>query len=396
MVAHGRRRKRIKHVALMLEGGGYCYEQRQIEQIIEYYRRHADWRILSGKRLQPFVSIDDLVGWEGDGVICQAYSEEDVDGLVSLGIPVVNTSSYAKARCFPTVSADNFAIGALAARHLMERNLDHFAYVGETEVEPDRTRLQGFRQTLETQGIDCVVMSYELKRERGRLVEGEHPSIHVEPLAKLEFPVGVFASSDRTGYAVLEACRQLEMRCPEDVLLIGVDNSTVYCTLPQTTMSSIDPAAGKIGYRAAQMLDRLMNGQEVANQHVLVPPSGIQERHSTEVIRYKYPEVARAMRFIRRREGEFIYAADVVAAVPVSRRWLEMKFKEEVGHGIYHEIRRVHVKRAKRLLLETDWSVSRISRECGFNSGTRFDVTFQELTGMTASQYRETNADVQG
>ncbi len=380
-----KRKARRKQVALMMEGIGYSFGREQIESIIEYYRRHADWQILTGERLQPFVSIDELRGWEGDGVIAQAYSEAEVEGLRALDIPVVNTSSYRPARCFATVSGDNYAIGAMAAHHLMERTLDQFAFVGESDVEPNITRLDGFRTTLESQGASCELLLY---MARG----SEHPSNLVDALAGLTCPVGIMANADRTGFAVLEACRRLGLRCPEDVMLIGVDNDTVFCSLAPTTITSIDPAAGQIGYQAAKMLDRLMNGQDVANEHVLVPPAGVIERHSTEMTRYKYPEVARALRFIRRREAECINAADVVAAVPVSRRWLEMKFKEEIGHGIYHEIRRVHIERAKTLLVETDWSVSRVSRECGFNSAARFDVTFQDLAGMTPAEYRNAHA----
>lgn len=389
MAGRTRRKARPKQVALMMEGVGYSFSRQQIESIIEYCRRHADWRILTGERLQPFVSIDELRGWDGDGIIAQAYSEDEIEGLQALGIPVVNTSSYRLANCFHTVSGDNVAIGAMAARHLMERKLDRFAFVGELDVEPDDSRLEGFRKTLESQGATCEVLLYSMKRDRGRLTDSEHPSIHVEALNALEFPVGIMASADRTAFAVLEACRRLGKRCPEDVMLIGVDNDAVYCSLPPTSITSIDPAAGQIGYQAAEMLDRIMNARTMENEHVLIPPAGVVERHSTEMTRHRYPEVARALRFIRRHEADCINAADVVAAVPVSRRWLEMKFKEELGHGIYHEIRRVHIERAKTLLMEADWSVSRISRECGFNSAARFGLTFHEFTGTTAAEYRK-------
>ena len=112
-------------------------------------------------------------------------------------------------------------------------------------------------------------------------------------------------------------------------------------------------------------------------------------RNSTDTTRSEYPEVARALRFIRNHAHEFIDVTNVLDVVPVSRRWLEMKFRDEVGHGIYQEIRRVHVERAKELLLTTDWPILRVFRHSGFNNPDRFEIAFQKLVGMSASEFRE-------
>jgi len=120
-----------------------------------------------------------------------------------------------------------------------------------------------------------------------------------------------------------------------------------------------------------------------------VKPLRIVLRNSTDMTRAEYPEVARALRFIRNHANEFIDVTNVLDVVPVSRRWLEMKFKAEVGHGIYNEIRLVHIERAKGLLQTTDWPVQRVARESGFNNVERFDFAFQKLVGKSASKFRE-------
>lgn len=373
----------------MIQGTDYSFGRRQVENVFEYYRRHSDWTIQTNDRYKAFVTIDELRGWDGDGIIAQAYSDREIEGLKSLGVPVVNTSSYRKAWCFPTVSADNRAIGAMAARHLMGRNLDRFLFVGAGNTEPDVSRLAGFRDTLKEQGATCETLLYRQAAHPATDVTQLGASPRLNALRQFTFPIGIMTPSDLVGFGILEACRRLGLRCPEDVMLVGVDNDELYCNLASSTMSSVDSAPDVIGYLSAELLDRLMNSLPVDQTHVLVPPTEVVERQSTERSRYKYPEVGRALRFIRRHANVFINAADVVAAVPVSRRWLEMKFKEEVGHGIYHEIRLVHIERAKQLLKETDWSVSRVSRECGFNSSARFDATFQDLVGVSASDYRK-------
>jgi LacI family transcriptional regulator len=278
----------------------------------------------------------------------------------------------------------------MAAEHLMECKLDHFAFFGPIGLCHVRERYEGFSRTLEASESRCTLVQYAPKTALVPHVSEElvTPDELMEALDELELPVGIMASSDRVGFAVLEACSRLGLRSPEDVALIGVDNDEMFCNLARSSMTSIDPKAEEVGFVAAAMLDKLMDGETLDQKRILVPPERIIFRNSTDMTRSEYPEVARALRFIRNCANEFIDVSNVLDIVPVSRRWLEMKFKDEVGHGIYKEIRRVHVERAKELLITTDWPISRIAKESGFNNAERFDFAFQKTTGISAAEYR--------
>ena len=158
-------------------------------------------------------------------------------------------------------------------------------------------------------------------------------------------------------------------------------------------MTSIDVSAEEIGFAAAQLLDEVMEGRPLKEARIMIPPRRLLPRNSTDATRSEFPEVARALRFIRRHDHEFIDVGDVLGVVPVSRRWLEIKFREEVGWGIHHEIRRVHVERAKQLLKTTGWSMNRIALECGFSKTQHFDTAFKKLTGMAGREYRQIRID---
>jgi LacI family transcriptional regulator len=391
----GRKRKSIelqyRKVALAIVAHDYSYQRRKIQGIIDYYSKHCAWEIHRNQLLQPFVMPEDLVEWNGDGIIGEIYSEADLDHLLSLGIPVVNTSSSDIARAVPSVSVDNQAVGCMAAEHLVECKLDRFAFVGPRGLCHVRERLEGFSQALEKSGGVCEELLFEPKTEiiKHESYEAIDPSYLMDAISSLEFPVGIMASSDRVGFSVLEACRKLGLRSPEDVALVGVDDDDIYCQLAYSTMTSIQPAAGQVGFAAAAMLDELMAGNTPENIRALVPPRKLVFRNSTDTTRSEYPEVARALRFIRNHSHEFIDVTNVLDVVPVSRRWLEMKFKAEVGHGIYQEIRRVHIDRAKELLETTEWPILRIARESGFNNTERFEFAFHKLLGMNASEYRK-------
>jgi LacI family transcriptional regulator len=386
-----RRAINYKRVAMAIGVREYSHQRRKIQGIIDYYAKHCAWDLHRNQQLQPFVLPEELPGWFGDGVIGEIYSKEDLSNLLALGIPVVNTSSSDLASDVPTVSVDNHAIGRMAAEHLVERNLDNFAFIGPVGLCHVRERLEGFSAALESSGSSCQTLLYQPveKRNPHESEETIDPSYLKDAIRSLKFPVGIMASSDRVGFSVLQASRELGLRCPEDVALVGVDNDDIYCQLAYSTMTSIEPNAWEVGFKAATLLDDLMNGKLPERQRTRIQPRRLVFRNSTDMTRSEYPEVARALRFIRNHANEFIDVTNVLDIVPVSRRWLEMKFKGEVGHGIYQEIRRVHIERAKELLETTDLPVLRVARESGFNNAERFDFAFQKLVGMSASEYRK-------
>jgi LacI family transcriptional regulator len=394
----GRKRRsgalQYRQVALAIVAHEYSHGRRKIQGIIDFYRKHCAWEILRNEMAQPFVMPEDMEGWSGDGVIGEIYTASDADILGSLPMPFVNTSSTSLARELPTVGVDNHAIGRMAAEHLVECKLDSFAFVGPTGLCHVGERYEGFSDALERAGGQCELVQFEpakISRDHAS-EEMVTPDQLMDAIRGLELPVGIMASSDRVGFSVLEACRKLGLRSPEDVALVGVDNDDMYCNLAYSSMTSIAPNAREVGFRAAAMLDQLMEGQALTESRVLIPPKRIVFRNSTDMTRSEYPEVARALRFIRNHANEFIDVSNVLDVVPVSRRWLETKFKEEVGRGIYQEIRRLHIERAKELLLTTDWPVSRVAKESGFNNTERFEFAFQKLLEMSATEFRRQQA----
>jgi LacI family transcriptional regulator len=380
-----------KQVALAIVAHEYAYGREKIKGVIDYYSKHSAWEIRRNELSQPFVATKDLAGRDGDGVIGEIYTAEDVAMVAGLPMPFINTSSSDLAADFPSVSVDNHAIGHMAAVHLLGCRLDSFAFVGPAGLCHVQKRFEGFSQGVEKAGGKCRRVEYVSGLAHATDISEEmvnHEEL-LDALGGLCLPAGIMASSDRVGFAVLEACRLLGLRSPEDVALIGVDNDEIFCNLAHSSMTSIDPNARRVGFEAAAMLDKLMDGVEPESRHVLIPPLRIVFRNSTDMARSQFPEVARALRFIRNHAHEFIDVTNVLDVVPVSRRWLEMKFKEEVGRGIYQEIRHLHVERAKELLQTTGWPVSRIAKESGFSSSERMEFAFSKLVGMSASQYRK-------
>ena len=389
--AERNRREPPKQVALAIAAHEYSYQRRKIRGIIDYYQKHCTWDILRNEQGQPFTTYSTLSKGSCDGVIGELYDDSDVELVNKLSVPFVNTSSSTLVPDAPTVCVDNHAIGRMAAEHLLELELDHFAFIGPTGLGHSEIRRQGFEKELRMSDASCAVVEVDVHDPERRAVSAEavDPVDLKQSVADLKKPVGVMASSDRVGFAVLEACRLLGLNSPEDVALVSVDNDEIYTHLAYASMTSIEPSAREVGFQAAAMLDDLMTGRSLEESDVLVPPLRLVKRDSTDRTRSNYPEVARALRFIRNHTSEYIDVTDVLNVVPASRRWLEVKFKEEVGHGIYQEILRVHVERARDLIETTDWPVSRIAEASGFTSTERLDFAFKRLLGVTVAEYQK-------
>ena len=125
----------------------YSHGRGKIKGIIDYYKKHSAWEIDRNELSQPFVLPEHLRGWDGDGVICEIYTPGDLDNIASLSVPCVNTSSSELAVNVPSVRTDNHEIGCMAASHLTECKLDHFAFVGPIGLRHARERYEGFSRS---------------------------------------------------------------------------------------------------------------------------------------------------------------------------------------------------------------------------------------------------------
>lgn len=381
-----------KRIALITAPSEYSFGRRKARGIIHYAKKYTNWEFITNRNSLPFLSVKDIKDEKVDGVIADIFSEGESMRLKELGVPVVNASSGFAGRVFPTVCPDNKAIGRMAADHLLQRKLDHFCFFGVRDRLHSLERLEGFREEVERQ--ECTCESHMVEIPPGRMgvfpKSISDPSFYAEVLGKVPKPVGVMSLTDRIGMTVLKACAVAGLKSPDDVALISVDNDEMLCELATPNLTSIDSCGMDIGEKAAQTLDQLMiKGAEGVPMLTKVPPAQVVFRNSSNIILTKEPLVAEALRYIRTHAGEDIRAFHVANVIPYSKRWLEHKFTEELGHGIFEEIRLTHMKLAKRMLEDTELSRSEVGRQAGFPSLSRFEATFKQYTGMTPMAYRE-------
>jgi LacI family transcriptional regulator len=311
--------------------------------------------------------------------------------------PLVNVGGVLSDLTFPQVIVNHQEVGALAARHLRERGFHHFGFVGHPHHFYSTQRETGFRQALDP-ARHSLARYHERPtrsfRQRGRLLalnEGLH-----RWLRGLPKPVGVFACHDVWALQVVEACRLTGLRVPDDVAVVGVDNDDLLCELARPSLSSVVVPAERIGYEAAALLERLLERKKPPRKPLLIPPTGVVTRQSSDVLAGGDLEVTTALRFIRAHAHQPLSVEDVLLLVPASRRSLERRFRTILERGIGEEIRRVHLERARELLATTALTVAEVAEQTGFASVHYLSRAFRKETGLSPTAYRRQSRNPTG
>jgi LacI family transcriptional regulator len=163
-----------------------------------------------------------------------------------------------------SVGATNFAGGLSATQHLLDLGHRRIAYVGGTAGSPcNRARLQGYRGAMEAAGA---------RIGRGYLRDGHfaYRDGLVQGAALLDLPqppTAIFSANDEMALGILEAARTRGVRVPQDLSVVGFDDTEVarVASPPLTTVAQPLRRMGAVALRTAL---RLGAGEHVDSHHV--------------------------------------------------------------------------------------------------------------------------------
>jgi LacI family transcriptional regulator len=147
----------------------------------------------------------------------------------------------------------------------------------------------------------------------------------------------------------------------------------------------------KIGFDAAALLSRMMNGERVPNANYFTEPGPVIVRQSSDVIAVPDPRVAKAIRFVRENACRGVDVTAVARAAGMSRRDLEKKFAYWLGRSPLEEIQETRFRRVRQLLLETELLLPQIAELAGFEYQEYMVRFFKKRTGLSPGQYRRRN-----
>ena len=329
---------------------------------------------------------------EPDGVAVLDLSEDCLKLILARGIPCVSLSVDKFPSCgLPVVQTDDIAIGTLAADHFLQRGFRHFASVGSPSRVQFQARVKGFAARLKKRNLQCTEFWHEDCDSNPLFDLKELPSGIHDWLVRLPKPCAIFCVNDTTGAAVVRLSAQLGLAVPDEVAVLGVDNSSLFCLTVWPHLSSVHPPFEEIGRRGAEILREGNNGTRRIVEKL--PPIEVASRGSTATESSLDPLVADALTFIRKNIESPFRIRDLREAADVSAPTLAARFKAALGHTAIEEVRRQRVEHAKKLLL-SHLPIGEVARRSGFTSPTHFCKAFQELTGKTPSAFRSSSAAV--
>lgn len=298
------------------------------------------------------------------------------------GIPVILRTYTEKHREFPMLFGDYYSLGRMGGEFFKKKNYASYAFIGIRGLFWSDERLRGFKDVVKDGRSDFSFIqtsNFDNEREMvGKWLEG------------LPKPVALLACNDITARKVCEVCQDLALKIPEEISILGIDNSDFLCNFSYPTISSIQLDFEKQGYELATVIDRIVQEKKVEPYRISIEPMKIIERDSTMRHFIKDPVVKRIIDYIDLHFAENISVKDIIKDIYLSRRVIEMRFKKEMKpFTILSYLTSVRIENMCRLLETTKMSVYETAFISGFSNPLNVSRSFKSLKGCSPTEWRK-------
>ena len=378
----------IPKVAIMIETSRTC-ERAFLQGIARYSTLLGPWTVyqkpqfyLKSRKMHPLPLLQE---WGVQGIIA---CDTDIDKeMLKSNIPIISLAVINIIPNIVNVIGDVIKPGQMAADYLLECGLSHFAFCGISNFYWSEGRMESFQNRIRQAGYDThsfvepsTLYSRAWKKTQADLSNW---------LNNLPKPIGIMTCADDCSQHVVEACKINNIKIPEDISIIGVDNDDMVCLFSNPTLSSIALNFQHAGYEAASLLDKMMKKQTTTKQNIMVHADRVVERQSTNILKIDDEEVVNALRYMQANAKYAIQVSDVVNATNCSRRSLELKFTQHCGCSINNKIIHYRIMLICQMLRKTDMTISQIALKIGFANISHLSRYFQKTMNISPSNYRK-------
>lgn len=319
--------------------------------------------------------------WNGDGIITSLNNNDRIVHFIhEANVPVVDISSWRYDIEVPRVTANNYNIGEVAAEHFLEMGHHNFAWFALSLNPVGKARFDGFRDSLKDAGFELT------RLDKSRAQDG--PTI-MERLIKLPKPCALFCKSDYDAAWICDLCYSANLKIPEQVAVLGVDNNELICQNQPIPLSSINHNLERIGYEGAAKLERLMNGEVGVENATLIKPDGVTIRRSTNALVVTDPLISDTLEYLEKNLHRPISTDDIAEAFGTTRKKIETRFRQQLHSTIRDKLIRMRIEKSKAMLKEGNKPIEDIAALTGFCHASHFSNTFKKLTGMAPTNYKK-------
>ncbi|MFA6978542.1 MAG: LacI family DNA-binding transcriptional regulator [Ignavibacteriaceae bacterium] len=215
-------------------------------------------------------AIKSLLEKRVDGLIIASVGQDfsHIQKIRDAEIPVVMVD-----RCFDdldvdSVSVDNMNGALLAVNHLIKEGHTRIAFIqGLPGTYANERRLQGYKSALQDAGIpidERLIVGDDFRSLNGYL--------ETKLLLKLANPpTAIFTAGDLIALGTLEACKENNVKIPDDLSLVTFDDP-VFASYLSPALSAVEQPISKMAEMAAALLYRRMRNPLDERRKVLLEP----------------------------------------------------------------------------------------------------------------------------
>lgn len=202
-----------------------------------------------------------------DGIIAsRSMCKEEYKNLQ---IPVVSFENHISPYIL-TISSDNYNGGKMAFNHLYERGCRKILHIkGPKAFEATESRCRGFLDGAKEKELPVDIIEFQSDFQVKMLEIDLNNIIHIEDYD------GIFVFNDIAAAMVMRYLKEKGIRIPDDVQIIGFDNSFI-CELLHPSLTTIEQPIEELGFLTVELLMELIAGKELPTEERLIETRLIQ------------------------------------------------------------------------------------------------------------------------
>ena len=375
---------------LLLTDFSSGYSRNLLKGIVRYSKEVGNWsfqrmplyyRMLYGEN----GVVEWAKKWQADAIIAQ-LTDVNIELLNDLNIPIIVQNYRDRNKAVSNLTGDYFNTGVMAAKFFLNRGYRNFAFYGFKGAIWSRERADGYSHEIEKQGYKLAILENDNK---DREEWSYNHTVLGNWLQSLPKPVALFACDDHFALQISETCNVYNINVPDDIAILGVDNDDLLCNISDPPLSSIVLDVENGGYNAGKLLHQLITKEITEPFNIVVNPLIIERRKSTEKYAVSDKNIRTILNFIEINYANHLSVEELVKQVPLSRRVLEKKFKEETGESLYQYIQNYRIDQFTRLLITTDYSLFEAALQSGFENYKNVSRIFRKYKSLSPAEYRK-------
>ena len=366
----------------------FAMDRPELEQAIREYAAEHGWILERFPLRVPH-------GWYGDGMLTDYLDRRSLAALADpQQLPIV--SRYlcpgSNIRC---VIGDTFRISRMVCDYFINRGYEHFASVEGKKQTGTQARLMcpcyALKQTLNEEDITLHDFYwYEHLPEKLCHDYGSIVDAIATFLPSLPKPTAMFVPNVNYVQMVCRACEQSGIAVPHELAILCINDDPDLVEHARPTISAVTGEIREVGFTMARILDQMMAGKTVSRTPMLINPTGIKTRQSTDVLAVDHLPTAKAINYLFTHFDQPLVVQDIcvhAGLTPRALRYFFDKFLSKTPGQLLTELR---IGKIEELLLTTDLNLNQIAQQTGYGSNMALSLAFKRHHhGITPGRYRQ-------